>query len=262
MAPICREIVPHSNSVIKKEFDGIFRKSENAARPHPDPFMAYQNGSLPRPVRNAPPGHARRAGARGGRAAAHPRRELERELAQARAGASQRRPGRCPLEGARAGPGALPRSRGGPRRAAAGPNCAAGPRDLSSCLAVVCAVTGARRPAPWRPPGGHGGPRRRATSCSGSCGTTSLGLAAIGEPLGRDHATVAHGINRCAAAALALGLDPEPDNLVDAVRALWEAEWCKVGPRVGRTPSRGRLLAEAARPIADEAPAVRDGEGA
>ncbi len=225
--------------------------------------MAYQNGSLPRPIRNARPATPVVPAARvrpGGRPR---RRDLERELAQveqalrsaardaarwkARAQALEYCLG--PEAGRVAAIAPLPES---PGRSG----------DLSSCLAVVCAVTGEAAGAL-----AARGRARRAAKARHILfwllrRTTSLGLAAIGEPLGRDHATVAHGINRCAAAALALGLDREPDNLVDAVRALWEAEWCKVGSRVGRTPSRGRLLAEAARPIADEAPAARDGEGA
>jgi hypothetical protein len=224
--------------------------------------MAYQNGSLPRPIRNARPATPVVPAARvrpGGRP---PRRDLERELAQveqalrsaardaarwkARAQALEHCLG--PEAGRAAAIASLPESPGRPG-------------NLSSCLAVVCAVTGEAAGAL-----AARGRARRAAKARHILfwllrRTTSLGLAAIGEPLGRDHATVAHGINRCAAAALALGLDREPDNLVDAVRALWEAEWCKVGPRVGRTPSRGRPLAEASRLTAGEALAARDGEG-
>jgi Bacterial dnaA protein helix-turn-helix len=225
--------------------------------------MAYQNGSLPRPLRNARPSMPVVPVARvrpGGR---HRLCDLERELAlleQALRSAS-RDAARWKAR-ARALEHCLGPEADRAAAVASGPASRGRPRDLSSCLAVVCAVTGEAAGAL----AARGRARRTAKARHILFWllrrTTSLGLAAIGEPLGRDHATVAHGINRCAAAALALGLDREPDDLVDAVRSLWEADWCKVGSRVDRAPSRGRRpLAEAARIAAEERPAAREGEG-
>jgi hypothetical protein len=103
------------------------------------------------------------------------------------------------------------------------------PPDLAACAAIVCGAAGETVPAL------RSACRSRKTATARHLvfwlarRTSSLSLAAIGAPFGRDHATVLYGIRRCEAVALALGISGPLPSPKEAVRALLGADWQRMG---------------------------------